>query len=39
MSNRHGENYLPFFKRGKELKIQNKEEIKKRIMDSLEVRE
>jgi hypothetical protein len=28
MSNRHGENYLPFLKRGKELKTKTPEEIK-----------
>lgn len=37
MSNRHGENYLPFFKRGKELKIKTPEETKQRILKSKEV--
>lgn len=38
MSNKHGENYLPFFKRGKELNVKSQEEVKRSILNAPEVK-
>jgi hypothetical protein len=37
MANRHGENYLPFFNRGKALKVKTPNEVKMRILKSADV--
>ena len=39
MSNQHGENYVPFLSRGKELKVRTPDEIKNLILANNEVKE
>lgn len=39
MSNQHGENYVPWMSRGKELKVRTTEEIKNMILANHEVKE
>ena len=39
MSNKHGENYLPFNQRGKPLRVKTPEEIRQRLLNAPDVRE
>ena len=39
MSSKHGENYIPIFGRGKDIKVKSSEEIKRLILSSYEVKE
>lgn len=39
MSSKHGENYLPWSQMGKPLNVRSKEEIKFKILNSVEVKE
>lgn len=38
MSNRHGENYIPFLERGKGINVRTPEETKMRILNAEEVK-
>jgi hypothetical protein len=39
MSNKHGENFIPFYTRGKPVQVRTTEEMKRLILGSDEVRE
>ena len=39
MDNKTGENFLPFYQRGKPLNIRTPDEVKKRIINSPDVKE
>jgi hypothetical protein len=39
MSNNHGENFIPFYTRGKPVQVRTTEEMKRLILGSDEVRE
>jgi hypothetical protein len=39
MSNKHGENFIPFFTRGKPIKIRTPDEIMRLILDSDDVKD